>query len=281
MKKIVLFVLFTLSIFADSKITVVPYVGFGSYSSDVTKDDVLIGLYSIMKEKGYTVEFALESKNQNYTDGSKLNQVNIVASYKTYIENNVKINGLLHYISNNAPSNGGIIALIDANKAFKKKFTLGLQVAYSIYNANTLAKNMLQIKPSIKFKYGNEGSKWGTITPRLSFYYLDPGSSSAGLADNYFSYDFALTHVKGNFISSASIWFGEQLYAVRDNGFTVYNLNELHTSGFLLSSRYQAAKDIGVKLSYTSEDYNTYTAGVLGVSGETLNRVLLIADFTF
>lgn len=282
MKKVVLFLLFSLSLFADSKITVVPYVGFGSYSSNISEDDVLIGLYTFIKEKDYSVEFSVESKNQNYTDGTKLNQVNLVGAYKTYLSSTVKINGLFHYISNNAASNGTAIALIDVDKTFKKKFTLGIQVIYSIYNADTLAKNMLQIKPTLKFKYGHNRSKWGSIVPRISFYYLNPGSKNVSLENNYFSSEFALTHTKGAFISTASVWFGEQLYAVRDNGFTVYNLNELHTSGFLLSSRYKASKDIGVKISYSSEDYKTYSsAGALGAASESIERILLIADFSF
>ncbi len=283
MKRIILFLLLSLSVFADSRITIVPYLGSGSYNSSLTDKDTLIGLYSIMKEDTHSVELSIESKNMNYADGSKLNQINLTGSYKTTLDKSINVNTLLHYISNNQESDGTLITLLEAENTYKKNLVLGVQVAYSFYNENTLAKNMLQIKPSIKFNYGRRDSKWGTIHPKISFYYIKPLSTNKTLESSYFSTELGFTHAKGSFISTASIWFGEQVYAVRDNGFTIYNLNELHNSGYRLSSRYSINKDLGVKLSYSNEDYKTFnlTTDTLGSEEESINRILLVADFSF
>lgn len=282
MKSIILFLLIGVSIFADSKVTIVPYIGFGSYDSDISDSDNLVGLYSIIKDADHSIELSIESKNLDYNDKSKLNQINLAGSYKKFLDKTTKFNTLLHYISNNGTSDKTFIALVGADKKYQNKLVLGLQVAYSIYNSDTLTKEIIQIKPSLKFNYGRADSKWGIIRPKISFYYIEPISQNATLESSYFSTELGLTHAKGSFISSISIWFGEQLYAVRDNGFTIYNLNELHTKGFILSSRYRVDNDLGVKLSYSSEDYKTYDSShTLGDEDETINRLLLVADFTF
>lgn len=281
MKKIILFLFIGISIFADSKIHIVPYTATGSYNSNISASDSIVGLYTMIQKETYSIELSVESKKQKYNDGSNLNQINSVFSYKTKNSNNLKYNTLVHYIANNADSDEAIITLVGMDKTYNKNLILGLDVAYSFYNTNTLTKNVLQLRPSLKFKYGRSDSKWGILYPRISFYYIKPINPNANLKNSYFSTEIGITHAKNSYITSASMWFGEQLYALRDNGFTIYNLNELHTKGFLVSTSYKIYKYVNLKISYSNEEYTTYVGDVLGTEEESINRVLLIADYTF
>jgi len=282
-KKIVLFLFLSLSIFADSKIAVAPYLGFASYDSNTSDKDTLIGMYSIMIEDTYSIEFSIESRTLTYTDTTKLKQINLATSYKAKLKNNIKLNTLFHYISSNQDqSDGTIITLFGAEKKYKNNLELGLQASASFYNLDSLAKKIFQIKPTIEFDYGHKSSKWGALHPKISFYYIKPSAENVTTLENsYFSTELELTHINSTFINKASIWFGEQLYAVRDNGFTIYNLNELHTKGWSISSRYKIDNNLGAKLSYTNENYQTFSAATLGTKEEKMSRILLVADFSF
>ena len=289
MKKIVLVLLLSITLlsitlFADTKITIVPYISSATYDSNLTDKDILSGIYTHIKNDAQTLEFSIESKKLTYTNTSnidKLNQLDFTIAYATPIDNEINIYTLLHYISNDAKSNKAKIFLLDITKKYNNNMNLNLELAYSFYNQNTLAQRIIQVKPSLKLKYGHINSKWGVLHPKISFYYIEPSGENITLQKSYFSSEFALTHIKGSFVTSMNIWFGEQINAVRDRGFSVYNLDELHTHGYLISSRYKYSNDLGLKLSYTGETYKTYTSAVLGTSDEIQKRILLIADFTF
>jgi len=280
MKKIIiiLFLLLVGNLFAESKITIAPYLSYASYEGNVINNDTLVGFYSLFDWKDYSLEFSAESKNLKYTNGSSLKQRNYIASYKTYLKSNMRLNTLVHYVLNNDnASNGTTSFLVGINYKTKNKITYTLQSAYSLYNTQALANKYLQIKPSVGYIYGHKDSNYGQLFPKISFYYIMPFSPNAALDTSYFSTEIDLVHVKNAFRTKGSIWFGKQINALRDNGFTIYNLKQIHTSGFTLSSRYKLNKDTGLTLSYSNEYYN-----MIGNSKQLFyNRLLFVADFNY
>ena len=65
--------------------------------------------YSEKLQKLFTLgrDGLMESKKLDYADGTKLDQINLVASYKTNINNRLKINTLVHQISNDTNDSDG------------------------------------------------------------------------------------------------------------------------------------------------------------------------------
>ena len=305
MNKIVLFLFLifniNLNLFAESTVTIVPYISSANYdinsvadanatdtntttdtnssinSRGAIKSDILIGLYSIIDDNYQTIEFSLELKKLTYQNNDKLTQINLASSYKKYLTKNFKLNTLLHYISNNIESDGTTIALVGVNYIKSSRLKLNLQAAYSIYNSESLANKILQIKPTASFTYGHKNSNWGILYPEISLYYIKPYSENVTLDSSYYSTELSLTHVKESFRTKLSYWVGKQLYAVRDNGFTIYNLNEIHNSGTSLSFQYKIDNSLGIKASYTSEYYTR----IGSTDEEYMDRILFLANFSF
>ena len=296
MKNIILFLflLLNVNLLAESKVTFVPYISYANYDGSTSdtnstdtnstiqsngpiKNDAIIGLYSLIDDGYQSIEFSVELKYLKYTSGEELTQINLATSYKKYLLKNLKLNTLLHYISNNIASNGATIALVGLDYISENDFTLGIESAYSSYGSNSLADKILQIKPSASFAYGHKNSDWGVIYPGISMYYIKPYSQNTSLNNSYFSTELDLTHKKGSFTTKLQYWFGEQLYAVRDDGFTIYNLNEVHNSGTALSMHYKVDNSLGIKTSYISEYYTR----IGSTSEEYMDRLLFVADFSF
>lgn len=284
-------VLFATSLVAQSKIIFVPYLSNASYGSSSPADlnatninnqkDSITGIYSLFDESHYSFEFAIESKKLSYTQQNQthiLNQTNYIASYKSSLKNNLKLNTLIHYIGSSFSQDNGMIAsLLGLNYLSARKVNLGVEVAYSIYNSKKSAPKVLQIKPYLSYPYGRKDSAWGMIFPKISFYYIKPTSSNIPLQESYFSTEFKLIHLKNNFTSSLSYWAGKQLYALRDNGFTLYNLDNIHESGLSLSSRYRWSQTIGIKASYQNE----YYIPLGSKQNQYMHRYLFLVDFNF
>lgn len=286
-KSITLIILiFNLSLFAQSKIMLVPYQSYATYNSQssdtnvsdpLNNGDLTSGLYFIAYDSTYSFELALEDKSIDYAN-TKINQINLVSSYKTYISDNVKVNTLIHYASNSrSQSNTIYVPLVALTYISHSNLNVGLETAYSMYDSQALSSKVLQLKPSISFAYGRKDSAWGMLFPKISMYHIIPISPNSSLKSNYVSTEFELVHKNGLFTSKVSYWAGEQLYAVRDNGFIIYDINEIHTSGASISSRYKFNKMLGLKASYNTEYYNTFGS----TKEEYMQKISFVADFTF
>lgn len=289
MKKslILIVLLFNVLLSAQSQVMLVPYQSISTYnntssgdanaSEPLSKDDKTIGLYYLFNDTTYTVELALEKKSLNYSD-KKISQTNFVSSYKTYLSKNIKINTLLQYASNSRSQSDTIYApLLGLTYITHSNLHIGLEAAYSMYDSKALSSKVLQLKPSIDFAYGHKDSAWGMLYPKISLYYIKPISPNSSLEKNYISTEFEVIHKNGLFTSKVSYWIGKQLYAIRDNGFTIYDLNEIHNRGALISTRYKFNTMLGLKASYNTEYYTTFGT----TKEEYMDKISLIVDFTF
>ena len=289
MKKslILIVLLFNVLLVAKAKIMLVPYQSSSTYnntpsgdtnaSEPLSKDHKTTGLYYLFKDTTYSIELAVEKKSLNYSN-ENISQTNFVSSYKTYLYKNVKLNTLFNYASKSRSQSNTIkVPLIGLTYITHSNLNIGLETAYSIYDSKALSSNVLQLKPSIGFAYGHKDSAWGMLFPKVSLYYIMPMSSTSSLEKNYISTEFQLIHRNGLFISKVSYWAGKQFYAIRDNGFTIYDLNEIHTSGSSISTRYKYNKMLGLKASYSTEYYKTFGT----TKEEYMNKVSFVADFTF
>ncbi len=284
-------VLCTTSLLAQSKNIFVPYLSYASYGSSSAADanatninnkkDRIVGIYSLFDAGDHSFEFAIESKKLSYTKQNQtkiLNQTNYIASYKSYLKNNLRLNTVIHYIKSSFSQDNGMIAsVIGLNYVSGKKVNLGVEMAYSIYNANKKAPKVFQTKAYLSYPYGRKDSAWGMIFPKITFYYIKPLSSNIPLKDSYFSTEFKLIHLKNHFTSAISYWAGKQVYAIRDDGFTLYNLDNIHESGFSVSSRYTWSEAIGFKTSYENEYYKPLGSK----QNQYMHRYIFLVDFNF
>jgi len=282
MKKLILFLLLAVGItkLLASDSTLIPYLSQTDYSDGSKSDSTIGGLYYRYSTATHTYELGFEKIALKFNDSntSDLKQDDITFVYSYQMDKNYKLKTGLHYIlSNESYINKTTIFLLGLGYIEKKSFKLGANLAISLYSSSALASKIIQLKPYYGFTYGERNSVMGKFYTKFNMYIIHPKEITTSLKHTYYSYELELNHSKGNFTNKVSGWIGEQLYALRDNGFTVYNLNEEHNGGFSISSRYSINSDIGLKLAYVYEDFNE----IGSTTATIMNRIVLSCDVNF
>lgn len=163
----------------------------------------------------------------------------------------------IQYIkSSNTDYDGIYSALIGVKKEFRS-FTLGANYSYSDYS-NTIVENVQQISPYLIFSFGDYKSLMGTYRMKILFDSINVDSNSPWLKSNYGSYTFSLNHMKGRFQNFVQYIVGDNIFAVRGNGLSIQNFEEIYEDAYSISSKYNFTKTSSLQLSYTLKNYSDY-----------------------
>jgi len=273
----ILLLLTSVNLFAAQTI-LIPFIGSASYEDQNKEADFQFGIYANIKDNENTYEIAYEYKNTTYsTTQSNTNQNDFTFLYTYDATTSLKFRGALHHIfSTLKKDNNTFIALAGIEK-IKNKNIFGINISQSKYNDNSLTNYVHQINPYFGIYFGKENSSMGNFYAKISYDAIYPNGKNEILNDLYSSFTISFTQNKGKMENSFRYWVGEQLYAVRNNGLTVYNLGDIHNGGFLISTKYKFSKKHIGQFSYINEDYKTY-----GVTTDSnMNRFLLSTTFNF
>ncbi|MEO2069451.1 MAG: hypothetical protein ABGX27_08120 [Desulfurobacteriaceae bacterium] len=81
-------------------------------------------------------------------------------------------------------------------------------------------------------------------------------ADTIGIGDtNYFSIDGTLRYYYGNYDLTAGAWIGEQIFAVKNGGFVVYNLTEKYKGGIYGEVGYTFRNGIRVAFDLSISSY--------------------------
>lgn len=280
MKKNILIALFlfaTSSLFAKQTV-IVPFVGFGTYLNSSKESDLQIGVYAnIVKEKNI-YELAYEHKNTAYsTTQSNTSQHDFTFLYTYEETSSLKFRGAIHHILSSLKKDNNIfIALLGIEKQ-NKKMLYGMNISLSKYNNDSLANYTHQLSPYFGINFGKTNSFMSDIFAKISYDAIYPNGANQVLDEVYRSLTLSLTQNKGKFTNTLRYWVGEQLYAVRNDGLTVYNLSDIHNGGFLFSTKYKFSKKYVGEFSYINEDFKTYGSN----AKSSMNKFLLSTTFSY
>lgn len=282
MKIVISFLLLAFTNLLAMDVTLVPYAADSKYEGISKDSSSITGLYSKFSTPNYSVELNYENMNLEDINSSvdKIKQTDLVARYSQLLSDYYKLNAGAHFIkSDNNESHDAKVYFLGVKYFKKNRFDVALDIVYSTYDNNATADDVRQIRLSTGKTFGNYKSKMGKFIAKVGarMIYLKYTDSNSTLDSRNSSYDLSLTQFKGAFINKISWWSGDQLYAVRDRGFSVYNLDELHETGITLSSRYSITKDMGLMLSYTKENFIDLELD----EEDSMERILLSFDYTF
>lgn len=286
MQKIKFFLFFAVwacgTLFGD--VTVHPFGSHASYSGGFKSSDTSLGIYLDRKIGSQLLKAGYEYKDTSYTDATYDNYQNdLIVGYSRALSPLFKLDLAAHFtISSLDQADRNQIYLAGLSYIQKERFTLGADLAYSDYNNKSLAKNVMQISPYFGFWYGDLLSTLGRIYVKFNYNYIDPDGANVSLQSRYNSAEFSIRQYTKNFNNMFAYSFGKSVHLVKDKGFTVFNNNEIHTQGFILSSAYRIDAASLIKLSYIYERYDAYDP-VLSASKNDVKskRFLLSASLKF
>ena len=217
------------------RMDVVPYYGFVDYANgSVKKDGHLAGAYTYL---GYGLKHLFEGEIDysriDYDDDAdfRLEQWDYSLVYTNFAIPNWKIRLGAHYVnSNDAQTDGSLIAITGAHYYVYGKWDGGLDFYMTQYDNFSPDMNAFQLTPHFGINFWQSEDKALRSDTRL--YYINL-TDDVGLGDTeFYSLEEKVSLYAGPWSFGVFFWFGKQTFAVRNDGFTVYNLSEEHTSGY-------------------------------------------------
>ena len=188
------------------------------------------------------LQLGVEYTYINYKNGySDLNQEDytIVYSNTNQLLKNHTFTLGLHYInSDDDLTDGGYTLFFDGTYSnyspvypYSFRWNAGIGLYYSRYT-NTTDFNVYQVNPHTTVKLFSDYRK-GSLYADVTAYYIHvTDSDTLGIdKSNYYSLDAALRYYYGSYDFKIGGWAGQQVFAVKNGGFVVYNLEEKYKGG--------------------------------------------------
>lgn len=200
------------------------------------------------------VDYAkLDFRNSSFI----LKQWDTTLVYSNFSIANWKFRGGAHYINgNDSPTNDSWIGIVGADYYVFGKGDVGLDFYYSDYKNYTPQLAVYQLTPH--WGYDILKSTKATLHSDMKLHFIGL-KEDVGIANNkkkFASVEEKLSLYSGPWTFAAFGWIGEQTFAVRNDGFVVYNLAELHTGGFGGQVKYAFTESKKTDISFKFSDEN-------------------------
>lgn len=216
----------------------------------------------------HLVEVGATRTGVDYLDGWQLRQTDVAAAYGYYGVRGAARLGA-HIISSGDPlSDGGVVLFGGVSRYRLGAWSAGAEGAFSNYADYDGGLQVAQVAPSAGFTSSDPlGERILAGTLRGYWIHL---SEDVGLgATDFISGEASLSYTLGRLTVSGYAWTGEQAFAVRGGGFTLFNLAELHTGGFGGGLRWVLSPRSAVSAGYTMERFQD-----MDLSGYAWTRAL-------
>jgi hypothetical protein len=214
------------------------YVTLLDYSGSMVKQDGYVaGFYSYF---GYGPRHGFEAgatrTHIDYVDGTSLNQNDVSVAY-THLFPKASLRLGAHIIdTQDPPTDGGVVLFGSVGPLIPYVWNANVQVAYSRYPNFDGGLGVLQLSPGVGLNFGDAtGTRF--LYAQVRGHYvrlLDEvvAEDGAALERNLASMQTTVDYFHGPVTLSGFVWSGEQSFAVRQAGFTAFNLSEKHTGGY-------------------------------------------------
>lgn len=238
----------------DLSLSLVPYAGYADYQHSATKRHATLGgLYGSL---GYTTAHLVEAE-VDYMDIAReginaLNQWDTTLVYSNFSLANWKLRLGGHYIAtNDRPTDSAWVVFAGADYYVPYAWDLGLDAYSTQYPNYTPSLEVLELTPhwGVTMLKGSDYS----VRNELKGYWIHLANRIPGDRTNYFSAEDKVSYYCGAWTLATFGWVGQQVFAVRGDGFTVYNLAETHRGGYGLEASYAFTKSLSVTLRASQE----------------------------
>ena len=257
MKKLYIFLILTTLLMARPSLTILPYYTFTHYNDPHKTSSNTIGYYGALYNFPYLLELSA-SYNDILYKSSKLHyeqtEITILSSY--FLKNKLKLKGGLHFVASDfRAANEGLVATIAGLDYHSKKKELGISLYHSHYrHYKPKSLSVFQINPhfSYNFAYFELSANYNYIHVCNNKFYSD-------IYANYHSFGLNLSKKWGSWSASLGGWIGKRAFALEDNGFTLYNLSQLYTSGLDAKLIYHTRHKADIAIKYSHKKYINYS----------------------
>jgi hypothetical protein len=251
---------------AQSQVDVLLYGSSLSYSAASREDGYSAGIYGTCGAGwSHLVEAGGTLTRIRYLDGDRLDQANVALAYgRFWARGSARVGA--HLVESSDPlSDGGIIIFGGAGAYRPGVWSVGAEASLSHYGRYDGGLTAVQVTPAAGFTTGHADGA-GLVGLVVRGYYIQL-STDAGLGDrSYLSAEAAASLTLRSVTLSGTAWVGEQAFAVRNAGFLVFNLAEVHTGGYGGGLRWVVAPRAAVSAGLYVERFSDFELGTSGSS---------------
>ncbi len=280
LKNILLLLLFAIGLQAQSASTMFYHMPIYYKDSGARENSSLTGVYLNWEvDLSNTFEFAADYSSLNYNflpPFDHLDQYDFTFVYKneSLPEWNFSLGG--HYIiSDDALTDKSYVLFGGIGKYRFRSWDAMIDIYYSNYGDYFPSFNAIQFSPHFGLTFMFDRTQGLYLNSKAIYIMLsEPISFNK---DNFFSVQETLTYFNSNLSVSVYALFGEQMFAVRQNGFLVYNVADLMKNGFGGSIAYSFSPKFFLKAGV---EYDKFDEEAYGTSASS-TKFLISAGFTF
>ena len=250
---------------------VMPFFSNLAYGSGSIKDrGYTSGFYGYASTTLDLVELGVDETLIKFRSGFRFHQYDYTVIWNNYNIENFRIRGGVHYIGNNdSRTNQGIIGILGGNY-FKDGYEVGSDFYVTDYNNYGPSLTMTQISPHVVFPYGNGKAE-------VRGYYIHSNHDLGLGRRDFLSVEGRLSQDFGKFNVGSYVWGGNQTFAVRNDGFVVYNLNEEHRAGYGGEATYKFTDHTKLTIRAGQELFSDFTNRV--ATQQTVVTLLFLHTF--
>lgn len=255
--------------------SIMPYYSDMGYDASLKDRGHMWGVYSFLATGDHEFEIGAEYLDIKFHDGSAVTQTDLAGAWNWYFLDNWKSRIGTHVIdSSDTLTDNGWVAFAGLSQYETGQWEAGLDMYVSHYEDYLPAVTLYQFVPNVRstlaefneFKLSGEG-----------FIYYIYSDEEIGLGQHSFwSTEGRLYLERGPVTLMLYGWAGQQTFAVRNDGFILYNLNELHEGGYGAEFRLKLddISEFRVKMGIERfEDFSTR----ISANQRTLNVYWLIS----
>lgn len=246
------------------------YATYLNFSGSEVKDDgwALTGYLAFRDGYNHALEFGLSQTHVNYKNEATLahrrnspltqNVSDIDQTDFTFVYTNT--NQLLrnhtfkfgfHYInSDDELTDQGKIFYFQGTYFQPGSWNAGLEMAYSIYNDSPVDLNVLQIRPHYGFYFAALGKR---LYSESRFYYIHLDEYIGNTLKNNYSFEQLFSTYVGQADFKLSGWVGQQIFAVKNEGFVVYNLSDRYLGGVEFEAGYKVTDNLRAAINISQQ----------------------------
>ncbi len=232
------------------------YCAYLNYHDTASKDhSYLAGAYASL---GCGMEHLLEAEADTirkcYRGYPSLSQNDTTIAYANFSVPHLKLRIGGHFVDSEDPyTDQGRVAFGGAEYYVARRWSAGVDSAYTKYPNFQTGLEVVQLTPHVGVTFGRGGQHlWNND---LRGYWIHLSRDFDGLGDDFVSAEDRISFIWQRWTFSTVGWAGEQLFAVRNEGFALYNTGEEHKAGYGAEVSYAFSEHLALKVRANREEF--------------------------
>ena len=255
-------------------LTMMPYYSDLGYDASLKDHGHVWGLYTFLAHDKHEFEIAAEYLDISFRDGSAVTQTDLIGAWSYYLSDSVKTRLGVHGIdSSDDLSDNGWVLFAGMSQFEAGRWEAGMHMYVSHYEDYAPVVTLYQFTPKVSATFAefNETRFGGE-----AYAYYIYSDKEIGLGQqSFWSAEGRLFLTRDPVTLMLFGWAGQQTFAVRNDGFILFNLNELHEGGYGAELRMKLDHMTEFRVRMGVEHFEDFSTRVSAIQ-RTLNVYFLL-----